>query len=429
MRHVVLMTLAGVIGISMLFLVDLIDLFYLSHLKQTAVTAAIGYAGTIVLLNLSLAIGGSVAAAALVARNMGAGNLVQARQYATSALLFSLIMSSLLTICIAFGSSSFLSLLGAEGDAKRLAQSFIWTLSPGYIFIGGEVCCVAILRALGDVRRSMYISVAAAFVTFCADPIFIFGLGLQIQGAAVATTLGHLAAFSIGVHKLVKVHKFLNPLGLGGLKRDIPSIWQIAYPAILAQLTLPFSNTYVTHLMANFGDEFVAGFATVCRIIPVAYSVIYSITGSVGPIIGQNYGAKQINRVRQTITNSLIFSVGYALTTSFILFFCRFQIASVFHATGHNLEVIVFFCKFIAVSWVFVGAQFLANAVFNNLGHPKLSLVLNWGRATFGTVPFALIGAKLGGWEGLLIGNAIGTAIFGVVSIIIAYTIVNKSGN
>ena len=74
MRHVVLMTLAGVIGISMLFLVDLIDLFYLSHLKQTAVTAAIGYAGTIVLLNLSLAIGGSVAAAALVARNMGAGN-------------------------------------------------------------------------------------------------------------------------------------------------------------------------------------------------------------------------------------------------------------------------------------------------------------------------------------------------------------------
>src|SRR5687768_12349846 len=88
MRHVTIMTLTGALGLMSLFLVDLIDLFFLSMLNQTEVTAAIGYAGTIVFTNLSVSIGTGIAAAALVARNIGAGNVERAREYATSSLLF-----------------------------------------------------------------------------------------------------------------------------------------------------------------------------------------------------------------------------------------------------------------------------------------------------------------------------------------------------
>jgi putative MATE family efflux protein len=429
MRHVIVMTLTGALGLMALFAVDLVDLFFLSMLNQTAVTAAIGYAGTVVFANLSVAIGSGIAAAALVARNVGAGDMVRARQFATSALMFSLLVAAAITITINLGSGPLLTLLGAAGEAKRLALLFIWTMTPGYILIAGAICCSFILRGLGDARRAMYITLSAAIVTAFVDPIAIFWLGWGIQGAAAATVVGYAVSFGIGLHGVIKVHRFINPMQLTGLTRDFPAIWAIALPAILTQLATPFANAYMTHEIAPFGDEAVAGFAIVGRVIPVAFGIIFALSGSVGPIIGQNYGAKRHDRVRQTLNDGLIFATVYTLTMSFILFIFRHQIAEAFNAAGRTVDIIVFFCTFIGLSWAFAGAQFVANAAFNNLGRPKLSTWFNWGKATLGTIPFALVGAKLGGPEGILAGTAMGSVIFGIASVVTAYRIVRTTAS
>ena len=374
-----------------------------------------------------MAIGSGIAAAALVARNVGAGDMNRARQYATSALMFSLAVSAVITIAINLGSGGFLALLGASGEAKRLAQLFIWTMTPGYILISGAICCSFILRGLGDARRAMYITLSAAIVTACMDPIFIFWLGWGIQGAAAATVVGYAVSFGIGLHGVARVHRFLNPMRLPGLRRDLPALWAIAFPAILTQLATPFANAYMTHEIAPFGDEAVAGFAIVGRVIPVAFGIIFALSGSVGPIIGQNYGAKRHDRVRQTLNDGLIFAAIYTLTTSLLLFVFRHEIAEAFNAAGRTVDIVVFFCTFIGVSWAFAGAQFVANAAFNNLGRAKLSSWFNWGKATLGTIPFALAGAELGGPEGIIAGTAIGAVIFGIASVATAYRIVQAS--
>ena len=190
LRHVTIMTLTGALGLMSMFLVDLADLFFLSMLQVTEVTAAIGYAGTIVFTNLSMSVGTGIAAAALVARNLGAGQPDRAREFATSVLMFSMLLPGVITIAIAIGSGSLLDLLGAHGEAKRLAQLFIWTLTPGYILIGGAACCAFILRGIGDAKRAMYITLSLAIITAILDPIFIFGFGWGIQGAAVANVIG-----------------------------------------------------------------------------------------------------------------------------------------------------------------------------------------------------------------------------------------------
>ena len=427
MRHVVVMTLTGALGIMALFLVDFFDLYFISQLKQTAMTAAIGYAGTIILFNISIGMGSSIAASALVAHNLGSGSVDRAREYATNTLLTSLIISTLVTLTLVFGSGYFLSILGAEGETNRIAQNFIWTMTPGFILVGGELCCAAILRALGDARRAMYITLASAIVTLCFDPILIFGLDLGVQGAAIATVLGYLTAFSIGFYSLIKTHRFLKPIELSKLVRDYPAIWAIAGPGILSQLTLPFSNAYLTHLIASYGDEAVAGFAIICRIIPVAYGVIFALAGAVGPIIGQNHGASNIHRVRRTLNDALIFSTIYTLGATIVLFMYRQEVVVLFSVVGRTSDIILYFCKFIALSWIFVAAQFLASAAFNNLGYPKLSLYFNWGKATLGTIPFALLGSHIAGPEGMLAGNAVGAVISGLAAIATVYWIVNRS--
>jgi Na+-driven multidrug efflux pump len=159
----------------------------------------------------------------------------------------------------------------------------------------------------------------------------------------------------------------------------------------------------------------------------VAFGIIFALSGSVGPIIGQNFGAKRHDRVRQTLNDGLLFAAIYTLSTSVLLFIFRHEIAEAFNAAGRSVDIIVFFCTFIGVSWAFAGAQFVANAAFNNLGRAKLSSWFNWGKATLGTIPFALAGAQLAGPEGILAGTAIGAVIFGIASVATAYRIVRRS--
>jgi putative MATE family efflux protein len=424
-RHVVIMTLTGAVGLMSLFIVDLADLYFLSLLDNTEVTAAIGYAGTVGFANLSISIGIGIASAALVARNLGAGQTERAKDFATSTLLFAVLMSAAYTLLIAVAAEPLLRLLGATGGALDQAKRFIWTLSPGFVLLAAAVSCSFSLRGLGDARRAMYITLAMALLTAVADPIFIFGFGLGMQGAAVANVIAQAIGLVIGLHGLRNVHGFLKPLSLAGLRRDFKAIWAIALPGMLTQLATPFAVAYTTYAVAPYGDEAVAASAITGRLVPVAFGMIFSLSGSVGPIIGQNFGARQFDRVQQTLVDGLKFSAIYTLITSAILFVFRHQIADVFQASGRTKELVVFFCTFIAISWAFAGAQFVANAAFNNLGRASYSTYVNWAKATVGTIPFAIAGAYYAGPEGIMAGIAIGSVIFGIASVWWAFRIVN----
>ena len=324
------------------------------------------------------------------------------------------------------GAGGLLRLLGAGGEALRLGTLFIWTLTPGFILLAGAICCSFTLRGLGDAKRAMYVSLTIAIVTAIVDPVFIFWFGWGIQGAAAANVLAYLVAFSIGLRLVIRVHHFLLPPSWRRLAADFRDISAIAVPAMLTQLATPFAIAYVTREIAPFGDEAVAAGAIINRIVPVAFGIIFSLSGSVGPIIGQNFGAGAFARVRRTLTDGLIFAAIYTVTTSLILFLLRHEIVELFNASGRTAELVVFFATFIAGSWAFTGAQFVAMAAFNNLGHPNLSTIFNWGKATLGTIPFAFYGAKWGDAEGILIGTAIGSVLFGIASAAWAYRIVRE---
>ncbi|MCU7375955.1 MATE family efflux transporter [Paucibacter sp. O1-1] len=178
--------------------------------------------------------------------------------------------------------------------------------------------------------------------------------------------------------------------------------------------------------MADFGDSYVAGWAVLGRLIPVTFGMIFALSGAVGAIVGQNFGANEFDRVRLSLTKAIQFCVVYVLAMSLILFLLRDVIVSSFDMKGDAAELILFFCQYIAVFFIFSGILFIANASFNNLGKAKYSTLFNVGKATIGTIPFVYFGAQWGGVYGVLIGQVIGAVIFGVVGILCAYRLVDK---
>jgi putative MATE family efflux protein len=425
-KHVVVMTLTGALGLMTLFIVELADLYFLNLLNNQQITAAIGFAGTLDFANLSLSIGTGIAAVALVARNVGAGQTQRAQSFATNALALSVMISAIYTIAINIFIAPILTLMGAVGETAHLAKLFVWTLSPGFIFLAGALSCSFSLRGLGDAKRAMFITLTSAIVTLILDPVFIFGFGWGIQGTAAANAIAYVLAFAVGFYGLNTVHKFINAFTWASFKQDFPAVWSIALPSLIGQLATPFAAGYMTYVFAPFGDAVIAGGTVVNRVVPVAFGVIFSLSGAVGPIIGQNFGAKNFARVKRTLRDGLAFAILYAVVTSAILFLLRHQLIAAFHVAGRAAELVNFFCTFIAASWALMGGLFVASAAFNNLGKPIYSTWWNWGRATLGTVPFALLGAASGGAEGIMIGTAIGGAIFGLGSMVMAYRLVNQ---
>ena len=152
------------------------------------------------------------------------------------------------------------------------------------------------------------------------------------------------------------------------IRHDFAPVMAIGVPSILANLATPVAALYVTRVWSDFGDAAVAGGAMVDRVIPLAFGVIFALTGSIGPIIGQNYGARLMDRVRRTMSDSFTLSVGYALVAWAVLAFAAPWIVAPFDARGDAAAFVMFFCRYGVAAWVFVTCLFVANTVFNNLG-------------------------------------------------------------
>jgi Na+-driven multidrug efflux pump len=155
--------------------------------------------------------------------------------------------------------------------------------------------------------------------------------------------------------------------------------------------------------------------------------LIYSLSGAVGPVFAQNLGAKRFDRVRDSLRASLMFMVGSVTLAWLLLALLQEPLIRVFSLDGLAAQMVHAFCSWLAASFFFMGALFVSNAAFNNLGRPLWSTGFNWARATLGTIPFAWWGAHYGPVE-VLAGQAVGAGIFGSLALGCAFWLTNALG-
>lgn len=420
-RHIAVMTGTASIGMMALFVVDLVDMLFLSMLGEVALAAAIGYAGSIVFFTTSICIGIAISMAALVARAIGAGERDRARRWVGSVAAFAVAVTVPLAIIAWLLVPVLLDTLGADGRAHELAMGYLRIIIPSMPFLALAMSMGGVLRALGDARRAMASTLAGGAVNAALDPVLIFTLGLGVDGAAIASVAARLAVLAVALHAVVRRHDMLPPLRAPALVVDLRPIARIAVPAMLTNVATPVGNAYLTATIAPFGDGPVAGWSVIGRVIPVAFAVVFALSGAIGPILGQNLGAGRLDRVRQALRDALVFEGAFVALVAGALFLGRDGIVRVFGMEGAAAELVHFYFTFLGLAYAFHGAQFVANAAFNNLGVPTWSTASNWAKATLGTIPFVWLGAHLGGPEGAFVGQGVGAVLFGTAAIGLAF--------
>jgi putative MATE family efflux protein len=429
MRHISVMAFTSSVGLMAVFMVDFIDMIFISMLGKAELAAAVGYAGAILFFTSSFGIGMSIAGGALVARSLGEGDTVLAQRRATNVLIFGAVFGAIFAGVVWFNLDPIVGLIGATGSTAELAVTYLTIIIPSLPLLLVGMVGGAILRAHGDARRSMMATIIGACVNAVLDPILIFGFGMELQGAAWASVAARVA---IGVSALVPIVRYYGGFGrpdLSNMLPDLRPVLIIAFPAILTQLATPIGQAYVTRSMAEFGEDAVAGMAIVGRLTPVAFAIIFALSGAIGPVIGQNFGAGKQDRVKRAFREGLIFTGIVVVVVSGLLFAARPLLEMLFLLDGPARTLVFLFAGPLSLLWFFNGMIFVSNAACNNMGHPFYSTVVNWGRHTIGTVPFVIVFSAWFGAGGVLIGQAVGGILFGLIALVVAYRVMQTGGS
>ena len=416
MRHIVVMSLTSSVGLMAVFAVDFIDMIFISMLGKSELAAAVGYASAILFFTTSFGIGMAIAAGALVAQALGAGDTDLAQRRATNVLIYGVLFGIGFAALVWSNLEPLARLIGASDQTLALTVSYLGIVVPSMPLLMVGMIGGAILRAHGDARRSMWATIGGAIVNAVLDPILIFGFGLELTGAALATVAARAAIAAIALAPLIRVYGGFGRPTPSSILPDLRPVLAIAGPAILTQLATPIGQAYVTRTMASFGEDAVAGMAIVSRLTPISFAIIFALSGAVGPIIGQNFGAGQTDRVRGAFREGVIFTAVVCVVVSGLLFALRSPLEMLFELDGQARQLVFLFAGPLSLLFFFNGVIFVGNAAFNNLGHPFYSTMINWGRHTLGTIPLVVLGAMWFGAPGVLIGQAVGGVLFAALT-------------
>ena len=250
LRHITVMSLTASVGLMAVFIVDFVDMIFISMLGKSQLAAAVGYAGAILFFTSSFGIGVAIAAGALVARAIGAGKVEDARRLATHALIYGVAFAVVFAWLVWMNLTPLAALMGASGETLRLTVHYLAIIVPSLPFLLVGMVGGAILRAHGDARRAMMATVWGGVVNAVLDPILIFGLDLEMTGAAMASVAARVVMAAAAVVPIYRYYNGFTRPSVATLHVDFRPIAAIAVPAILTQLATPIGQAYVTRSMA-----------------------------------------------------------------------------------------------------------------------------------------------------------------------------------
>jgi MATE family, multidrug efflux pump len=426
MRHVMIMTSTAAVGMMAIFFVDAVTLFYISRLGDPAQTAAVGRASYVIGFLIAVAVGMMIGSSVLIARSLGEDKEEQAKRYAGSAIVGVAVLGVLFSGILFYYMDWFLGLLDAKGAALEYARRYLSIVLPAMAFMTIGMVSMGVLRAHGAARQSMYITLAGSVLTATLDPIFIFVLGLEVTGAAIVLAIARISFAVYGLYLILVVNKMVSLAPLKRILLDIGEMAKFAVPAMFTNLAAPVGAFLIAQKVSEYGDAAIAGQAVVDRLIPLAFGVIFALSGAVGPIIGQNAGAGLMPRARQTLIDGVIFNTVYVLFAWALLFLGRGLIVSIYAASGDMALMIDLFATIAAGAFLFNGVLFVTNAAFNNLNKPLWATGFNWVRQTLGVVPFVWLGAQWGGLTGLSFGILLGSVPFAVLALMAAFRLIKS---
>lgn len=421
-KHMKTMAIPSLAGGIAFTLFNITDTYFVGKLGIDALSA-MGFTFPVVMIASSVAMGISTGAASVVSRLAGQKDREGLRRTATDGIILSILIVmffstiGLLTMDIVF------PLLGADETTLPLVKEY---MSVWYMFVAVVLMppvSDGSMRALGDAFRPFIVMIICAVLNIILDPILIFGWfgfpALGIKGAAIATVISRAVGMIISLYFVGYHHKLIT-LKRPSFKRLLQS-WQeilnIGIPSTGVAIVPQIVRAVLTATAVGVGGQVAAAAIAVgSRIEGFINMIGFSVSGSIIPIVGQNFGAKKYDRVEETRKLLVRFAGMIAGIMLVVLWFLAEPLANIFTSDQEAIALAVVYIRIMLFGAFGLNLYSYNGQVLNALGKSIVTLKIIAGGSVLVMLPLI----KLGGlftFGYMMAGLALGQVIVGIFSI------------
>ena len=373
---------------------NVVDSVFVSQLGEDALNA-VSLAFPLQQLMIAVCGGTAVGMNAMLSRSLGAKQFEKANKIANTGVFLFLCSSVFFTLTGIFLSRLFFL---AQTDVEQIVEygtDYASVCLGCSIGICSQFCFEKLLQSTGKTTHSMIAQLIGAIINIILDPILIFGLlgmpKLEVLGAAIATVSGQIVAAIVAIVFNIKCNKEIHITTrlIRWDKEIAKEIYKIGLPSIIMQSIGSVMTFTMNKILIGFTTTATAVFGSYFKLQSFIFMPIFGLNNGMVPIIAYNYGARRYDRVKKTITISIVTAVSIMFIGLLAFEFIPHVLLSFFNASEEMLKIGVPALRIIGLHFILAGFCIIAGSVCQAIGKPVYSLIVSVCRQLLVLLPAA----------------------------------------
>lgn len=412
----------AIIAMTASSLYNMVDSIFIGHGVGTM--AISGLALTFPLMNLAAAFGSlvGVGAATLISVKLGQKDYDTAQRVLGNVFVLNILLGVAFTVIVMAFLDPILYFFGGSDETVGYARDYMYIILLGNTITHLYLGLNAVLRSSGHPQKAMYATIATVIINTILDPVFIYGFGWGIRGAAIATIVAQIISliwqlwiFS-SKEELLHFHR-----GIFRLKRKIVfDSLAIGMSPFLMNMAACFIVILINQGLKKYGGDLAIGaFGIVNRLVFIIVMIVMGLNQGMQPIAGYNFGAKQYERVTKTLKLTIIYATGVTTFGFIIGMLFSDTVVGIFTSDAELIELSAKGLRIVVMFFPIIGFQMVTANFFQSIGMASKAIFLSLTRQMVVLLPCLLILPRFFGaagvWYSMPISDLLASLIAGTM--------------
>lgn len=421
--HLVSQTLPAVIGVAAIMSIGIVDAYFIGQLGAKPL-AAISFIFPVAVASTSLGVGVMVGINSVVARALGEGEFERAARRANFGIVFACLCGAVMGLALYLLIDPIFTAMNAPPALMPLIRDYMTPYACGFPLSLAIMGFNGVLRGQGEAKRTSTVSIAYAAANWVLNPILITGAfgfdGFGIAGSAYATVIGWGVGVSVALWLL---RGTALPLNLGLLRNcslidPAKAIIRVGLPAAFSNAINPLGLSILTALVALEGEAAVAGFGAAGRLQSFVIVPLLGLSGAIGAIVGQNWGAGRHDRAREAVLYAGGFCIVWGLLVAVGMIAAGEMFAQIFTDDPRVIAEFALYLEIAAWGYAGFGLLIVGNGIMNAVDKAGYALVQSVARVFLVMLPVAMVLQPGMGSAGIFTAE-LAANLFGAVSAVL----------
>ena len=405
-RLIVKYSVPAILAMMVTSLYNTVDRAFIGSMKDVGALAISGLGVTMPILTIlgafcvGLAVGGSTN----IAIKLGEGNKEEAEKSLGNTVAIELLVGIAMIIISIFYLEDILYFFGASNDTIKYSMDYMSVIMCGAWFNLPGFAMNSAIRAEGNPKFASNMMIIGCLLNLILDPIFIFGFGMGIKGAALGTVICQLVIclwsgyyFTFGKSNLK-----LKLKNIRIESKIIKGIVVIALTPFCMELASGFIHLITNKVLKLYGGDLAIGAMTAITSINLLFLMpVYGISQGMQTIIAYNYGAKPFDRAKKALSIGILGAAGILSFGLIAILLFPKHFISIFTKDARLMELALNGISIYSLTLPAVGICILGTVYFQSIGSAKKSIVLSLLRQVIVFIPLILIVPKYFGLNGV----------------------------